>query len=287
MSPETTSLERAGMDCERVVKEEFAEKYLLGQLNEADQEAYEQHYFECHRCFDELQTYRALRSELPKVVRLEPARERTWLGKGWWWAWAGAAAVAVVVFVVGFNVWLGPREAPPPAQPTAAVPSTTPAPKPTGGPAQAATPSLAELAQVVPPVYTPVVLRGVPDEATRRFREAMEHYAKGDYRAAIPGLRAAARLNPQAAHIGFFLGACHLLVGDTDAAISELRRTVALGDTPYLEDAHFYLAKAYLRQTNLNAARNELEAAIRLHDERENEARHLLARIEALSHARQ
>jgi TolA-binding protein len=281
------------MSCERIVKDEFAEKYLLGQLNDAEQEAYEQHYFECHRCFDELQTYRALQNELQKLAPPEPAREPAWQGTGWWWGWrwAAATAAAAVVLAIGINVWLGPSETPAPAPPIAAVPAPpsstapgTPA-EPTGAPVPAVSPSLAELAQVVPPVYTPIILRGAPDEATQQFRAAMDHYAKGDYHAAIPGLRAAARLKPDAAHMGFYLGGCYLLAGDTHAAVSELRRTIALGDTPYLEDAHFFLAKAYLRQGDSNAAQRELRATIQLQGEHEQEARELLQRIETLSQA--
>ena len=58
---------------------------------------------------------------------------------------------------------------------------------------------------------------------------------------AAAGLEEAAKLDPRSPEIGFFLGACHLLTDHNDAAISELRRTIALGETPFLEEARFYL----------------------------------------------
>ena len=52
------------MDCARVAREEALEGYLLGRLNEEDREAFEEHYFECAGCFDELRALQAVRAEL-------------------------------------------------------------------------------------------------------------------------------------------------------------------------------------------------------------------------------
>lgn len=262
------------MTCERVVKGEMAEKYLLGQLTEAEQEAFEQHYFGCPRCSEELETYRALQAELKRsapAIRAEAAVPQA----GWRWAWAGAAAGVLLAVGVGF--WL--RHQVPGVQPAPRVVVTPPArvPAPPQGP------TLAELAQVQPPPYAPATLRGTTDEATRRFRNAMQHYAKGDYGAAIPGLRAAAQLSPRAPNVSFFLGICYLLTDRTEASIAQLHNTAAIGDSTYLENAHFFLAKAYLRQANLAAAQTELKKTVQLHGQRESEARKLLEQLERLS----
>ena len=135
---------------------------------------------------------------------------------------------------------------------------------------------------MTPPEYRPPVLRGAEDDATQRFLAAMRHYVRGDYEAAIPGLRAASKLNPQASDISFFLGICYLLTDQTDAAIKHLGKTAALGGSPYLEETHFYLAKCSLSKGDLRAARNELEKTIRLHGECEGEARELLQQVERL-----
>jgi tetratricopeptide (TPR) repeat protein len=113
------------------------------------------------------------------------------------------------------------------------------------------------LARFDPPSYIPPALRGAEDEATERFRTGMRHYQDGNYGEAIPEIRAAAALDPQRAGIRFFLGICLLMTEQTDAGIKELRETIALGESAYLEEAHFYLAKAYLGRGEMGAAKEE------------------------------
>jgi anti-sigma factor RsiW len=52
------------MPCDQIAAEGLAERYLLGQLSEQHQAAFERHYFDCERCFGELQTLGAMRAEL-------------------------------------------------------------------------------------------------------------------------------------------------------------------------------------------------------------------------------
>ena len=262
------------MNCDQIMTDEIAEKYLLGALSEADKEAFEQHYFVCPRCFEELQTYRALRLELKRTaaaIRAEPAVTRI----GWKWAWA--AATAVVVLVIGASIWL--REKGPSTPSVQTLGQQAPARQ---QPVEPSVPSLSELAQVQPLPYVPVTLRGPEDEARRQFRQAMRLYSKGDFQAAIAGLRSASKLDPKAPDISFFLGVCYLLTGRPDTAMNHLRATVRLGDSPYLEDAHFYLAKAYIQKRNLDAARGELRKLIELQGERKKEAQWLVEQIELL-----
>jgi lipopolysaccharide biosynthesis regulator YciM len=103
----------------------------------------------------------------------------------------------------------------------------------------------------------------------------MRHYQQHDFAAAIPGLQQAAALDPEAANIAFFLGACDLLTGRTDAGIRRLRQVVALGDTPYLEESRLLLAKTFIALNDLPHARAELQRVIDLHGELEAEARRL------------
>jgi Flp pilus assembly protein TadD len=145
-----------------------------------------------------------------------------------------------------------------------------------------ASPSLAELARFDPPTYTPTVLRGAQDEATRKFRAAMKQYQQGDYARAVTGLREAAKLNPKDAGALFFLGVSCLLSGQTDEGIAVLQQSVALGDTPYLEEAHYYLAKAFLRKSDLAAAGAELQKGAQLKGDLESKVQELLQAIQAL-----
>ena len=234
------------------------ERYVLGELSEAEREAFETHYLQCADCLEELERYRDLQTALQRAapsIRAEPftpAARRQWV-------W-GAAAVSVVA-VIGLAIWL--------RTPTQELLSSS-------------GPSLEELAQVMSPPYTPANLRGATTEASERFRKAMERYLAEDYEAAIAGLRAANELNPGAPDVAFFLGVCHLLTGETDVAIERLQETVAFGPSPYLEEAHFYLAKAHLRRGKLHAAEERLNEMVRMRGRLEGEARELLRQLETL-----
>ena len=87
------------MSCQRVSTDGVVERYLLGDLSEAEREAFEEHYFECDECFAELEALGAIRDHLeeeqnrtPRLAMQPRARTR------WWW-WALAAAVVVTILV--------------------------------------------------------------------------------------------------------------------------------------------------------------------------------------------
>ena len=153
------------MECREVHEKDVIEGYLLGNLEQSDQEAFEAHFFECEDCFEELETLRGVQQELESrgVPRLAQRPSAT--VKWWWWALAAAAGLTLAVTAV---IWWTVADAPPM---TAAL-----------------SPELAGLATIEPPNYEAIRLRGVSDESQQRFRKAMELYAAGDFTAAIPGL---------------------------------------------------------------------------------------------------
>lgn len=266
------------MDCSTVARDEILEGYLLGRLNEEDREAFEEHYFECARCFDDLRSLEAIRAEL-RLTAVEPEpetpRRMTWLAPA-----AGLAAVIVLASAV--VLWRGPEVsiAPPdsstsPSEPGVPGPDPTPVPLPPTTPR----PSLEALARVEPAPYEPLTFRSAPAET---FRRGMERYRQADYLGAIVDLRAAQELEPDAPHVHFFLGVSHLLLGEDADAVEQLRTTIALGDSPYLEEAHLYLAKAFLRQKDLDAAEQQLRELIALGGPGIEEARRLAAQIRGL-----
>jgi tetratricopeptide (TPR) repeat protein len=271
------------MDCGRVAREEVTENYLLGGLSEEDREAFEEHYFECARCFDELQTLHAIEGELRRAGAAVAAKTpRPFLR---WVAATGLAAV--LVLAVGVALWI--RSSPPSDAPeltNVRPPSDVQLPeKPLAEgavPTVPSEPSVEQLARVDPPRYEPLALRSVPDVATSRFQQGMERYRKADYAGAAADLRAAAELTPDAPHIRFFLGISHLLLGEDDAAVDQLQRTIALGDSAYLEEAHLYLAKAFLRRRDVAAAETYLIQLVQLGGSQSGQAKLLLSGIERL-----
>lgn len=264
------------MSCQQAAEGALAERYTLGQLSDPEREAFERHYFECARCFEDLELHRALARSV-QVAR--PARVgRRRLVKTPSLAWTAAAAVvaviatSVLVFRSGILPSGGSSSSVPPRSPGPTLPGLPPVP-PRG--------SMADLARVQPPPYVPPTLRG-SDPGRGRFRRAMDAFVRGDHAAAVPDLRAAAAGEPGAADVQFFLGTALLLAGEPEAAVPPLRRTIALGDTPFLEEAHFYLAKVHLRRGAVEEAKRELDRVVQLGGERAAEARALLRDLHAL-----
>jgi tetratricopeptide (TPR) repeat protein len=254
------------MDCNEIETSELAEKYILGQLGPQEQQSYEEHYFHCSACFEELQLRQAMQAELGKM-RPVPRRRVNWL------AW-GAVAAALLL-EAGLGWW---RFHPTPAPD---VPVTSHSAQPVDQ-----RPALELLARADPPAYTVPKLRGGSTGSGARFREGMAQYRVGNYEAAIAALTSAAGADPKSADAQFFLGICYLLTGRVDLAVVRLRATIDLGDSLDLEMAHFYLAKALLREKDVAGAEAELERAIAMHGDLEKQSRELLDQIRKLSAAR-
>jgi len=115
--------------------------------------------------------------------------------------------------------------------------------------------------------------------APKLFQQAMERYANRDFVAAIPELRAAAATTPGFIAARFYLGICLLLTGDRISGIEELRAVIEAGNSPYLEQARFYLAKGLIGEHDIPRAQTQLEALIAQHGDLEKQATVLLAQI--------
>jgi tetratricopeptide (TPR) repeat protein len=288
--------------CAWIGRDEIFEDYVRDALRPEDRDAFEAHYFACAACAGRLETYQALQAELaalPAEASAEaPARAQA---RGWPWRRALVPLGASLVLLAVAALWVRPPAPTAPESTVAVAPARPPAvaappaepsmpeQKPAAAKDQPARPAaplvvaLSVLARVEPPLYVPLALRGGRDEAAEAFDAAMRLYAAGDYAGAIPGLRAAADLNPEAPRTLFFLAACLLLTGDTGGAAEGFERAIALGDSPYLEDARFYLAKARLRQGRVTAAREELRQVASLRGRLEQDARRLLGQLDALA----
>jgi tetratricopeptide (TPR) repeat protein len=252
------------MNCDQIERDEIIEKYLTGRLDRAAQEEFEAHWFGCRECSRKLQVSQMLQEKLwekgDKLVprAQEPARVPVRRR-----AWAYSAAAAVLVIAAAAVVWWQVRG---PGRPQAG-PKGTPS-------------SLLMLAGIKPPLYIPPALRGAQDEAAERFRLGMALYQEGRYDAAIPDLLAAADLNPKGAGIRFFLGICLLLTGQTDSGIGELQAAISLGESVYLEEAHFYLAKALLGKGDVGGAKEEFNWVLERGGNLREDASQILAQLQ-------
>lgn len=251
------------MNCDQIEREEIVEKYLTGRLDWAAQEEFEAHWFGCLECGRKLQVSRMLQEKLwekgDKI--LPPTQEPVRVPSGRR-VWAYSAAAAVLILAAAALWWQFGRAGRPQAG-TKGTPS-----------------SLLMLARIEPPLYVPPVLRGAEDEAAERFRTGMKLYQEGRYGDAITNLRAAADFSPAGAGIRFFLGICFLLAGQTDAGIEELRATIALGESVYLEEARFYLAKAFLGKGDVGGARDEFNWVLQRSGNLKEEAARILAQLQ-------
>ena len=103
------------MDHFEAVNNQAVEQYLLGQMPEAEIEEFEQHFFECGICAEEVQSgivfQENARAAFAAAPRPEPApAKRNWLAA--WWpkpafavpAFAAALLAVVVVYQAGFEI---------------------------------------------------------------------------------------------------------------------------------------------------------------------------------------
>ncbi len=214
------------MDCERANRESIAERYIAGTLDTKTTEEWEQHYFACDHCAQQVELLRTIAAPLREMapeIRNEirpsaPARR-------WVWIAIPVAAMAALVVAIPSIDLIGRK---PPAPVTENI-----------------APDFTFLSKLDPPAYQARVLRGVDTQAEQQFREAMTAYQAHDWERAITGLQRSLELDSKAAATRFFLGATYLLNGNAQAGVAELERVAAV-DSPFRDEARFDLAKGYL-----------------------------------------
>jgi len=243
------------MDCEQIQAADIAEKYVTGGLSEVEQTEFENHFAGCQRCFEQVQLWQDMQDALLR----QPRRN---------WRRLTVFALAASLLLVAGAALLGLRTVSR-GESARATPAARPAL------------DLAALATVLPPRYIQPRWRAA---GPADFDVAMQRYSSGDYAGAPPRLFAAWQADPGNSAAAFFLGICYLMQGHDDQAIPQLKATIALGDSPELEESHFYLAKALLRKRDIAAAIGELRNAVRLHGPRELEERSLLDTLTGEAH---
>lgn len=98
----------------------------------------------------------------------------------------------------------------------------------------------------------------------RRFLQmlsnALEPYRRDDYNTAADRLGALTATYPDAAEPWFYLGVSRLLLGDAARAIAPLERARDVSPADQIEEARWFLAAAYERAGQPEAARAEVRA---------------------------
>ena len=107
----------------------------------------------------------------------------------------------------------------------------------------------------------------------------MQLYQQGKYAEAIPNLRSAVESDPELFPRKFYLGICLLMTNQNDEAIQTLLSLVKSTPNPYLEESHWYLAKAYFRKKDIKTGKEHLKAVASLNGSHAPEARKLLERL--------
>jgi tetratricopeptide (TPR) repeat protein len=255
---------KSDMDCQKVEDQEIIERYLAERLSEPELEAFEQHYIECQRCFGELKLRHAAAIELARQPVPLRAAPRPRFSS---WQWGLASTVAAVAILIGI-LYLRPRE-----ETRVPVPQIAAIQQP-----DAALVDQLAVIGPVPPYIAGVIRGGETDPAQLKFQEGMDLYSRQKYSDAIGPLTEAARLDPARPMIAFYLGISYLASGNPDAAVEQLSKITAQ-ESAYSEEGHWFLAKAYLRKRDFNAARKELQAVQSLHGAYAGAAQDLLNQI--------
>jgi tetratricopeptide (TPR) repeat protein len=262
------------MTCDEVDERGLAEEYLGGRLTDEERDAFERHFFDCDRCFREVEALRAIRGALlsaPVTDNRAPAMHlRTWL----------PMAAAVLLAATAATWWVagrGAQQRPAPADRPARIESASPAP---GGTRSAGTREAAiqQLAKFEPPRLS-TRLRNGPAGA---FQQALEQYRSGNYVRAVPLFESALRDDPSSDQIRFYLGASALMAEQADTGVAALSPVAADRNSPYAEEAQYLLAKAHLQRNDLDAAAAALDRTVAFGGDRLEDARRLRTEIEKL-----
>jgi hypothetical protein len=220
------------MNCEYVEQHDILGSYMAGTLADEERDGFEEHFFGCEQCLQEVEAARVAREVLLKRGAGLQNRRRNW------WV-AGIPAAAAIFF--GLWIWKGP------IPPSERLPERLPVPQKQ---------SYDLLGRFDPPAYRPATLRGA-NKLARSFPVAMKFYSSGNFEKAAASLKSIPGVEAQ-----YYLGISEVLSGDRRNGITDLKKVVAAGDNPYRSEARFYLGKALVGSGDFPAAKLEFETLI-------------------------
>src|SRR5215470_19078143 len=91
------------MDCSNIDRNELAEEYLNGALDEANQNDFEIHILECQKCLQAVETLQVVRFDL--TDRAQAIRSQTPAQARWWFRWQWAAVACSLMIVGAWETW--------------------------------------------------------------------------------------------------------------------------------------------------------------------------------------
>ena len=91
------------------------------------------------------------------------------------------------------------------------------------------------------------------------FYEAMVDYKQGDYKTAISKWKVLQKAKPNNDTLNYFIGVAHLANKNGDAAIYLLENAANNSSFPLINDAYYYLGLAYLKEGNVDKAKENLQ----------------------------
>lgn len=275
-------------NCTGAPAQEFGLAYVEGTLDEALMNRFEEHYYECSLCHEQVRALLALREELRERSAPSPARahKRTSIFRIPVFVWTVSLGCLVVIAGVVFyhshqisnsNPDLAANGNTPATGASTATPSAT---TPSGSPASASSTTAnikkpiidaSKLADLVLPIYTAHALRGqVPDE---HMTAGMAAYKNGDCRKASDELALVKPTSDDSRAAHFYRGLCQLHTGQLNDAQTSLNVVAQAGESPEQEGALYALAQVALAQNNPALARTYLAKTIALQGGLESRAR--------------
>lgn len=249
---------------------ELMDGYIQGKLSETDKEAVEQHYFECNRCFEQLQFQEKMLGAIQNqgetlfaeyIKKREPLRKPFWSRlldrlfprvPIWRRAWICAAAGLILLAVLLPTIYR----------------LTSPNP-------------YAGLVQFEAYPYVSPGLRNGAGPAERRFEEGMQLYKVKEFGEAAEKLERAIAMNPEKAEAHFYLGICYLFEEKSKGAITSFRRALDL--KPAQSTYQWYLGQAYLQKGKGKSALQEFQDVLRLGERYSKDAEKMIEKINKIT----
>jgi tetratricopeptide (TPR) repeat protein len=287
------------MKCNFQNRTKYITEYLTGVLSEDEMSFFEDHYFHCNDCFEELKISQdaidILKDEGPSILDNQTP---------WWSRIVKSRCVSVVRNP--FRLVTSSRTSMPAhtsAIGSAKISHNLAWPKrkfkiiyvticlaiivicailiinPFTQSSKSKSKSKSKLENIQPYPYMEAQVLEGSENSQKQYKEGMKFYQKGDYDQAIQKLVSVKELDPNNMDGIFYLGVSYLLQNRIDDAIEILK--IAVRKNPHSEKEHWYLGKALLKKGNREEALEEFEIVNKLNQERySNPAKVIIIEIE-------